>query len=576
MKKFLVDYQEQLLRENDLNVEKAIEIVRAAEASREQIQNMKYDTATINFVKENQNKTKTQYNCKKCGQKHKPRECPAFWKICAECKKKNHFATKCFQNTKNIHEMNVPENELVYIDSVNKNETKCAMKNITDSNFKNVEMIREQENIFSCRFERWFLWHVPLDEVSSEICTVNTPFGRYKFNKKAFGIFSAPEACQKRNQKFFGDIEGVEIYFDDIIVAGWDEDSHDAIMSRVLERAKLLNIKFNPDKLQYRVVMYLPLEVHPSKYQRELEVSYIYPILFASLHISFLGFGWKRVAINSGPKNPKDLLKKRRVRRHRVSDVKYVGQTISKSGIKPDKDHIKAIVEMPTPKSKTEVTRVLGLMIFLSKFIPNVSKVTALLRKIIHKNVEFNWGKEQELSFVNIKELLAKAPILKVFSVDDEIVIQCDSSKDGLGSCLIQKGQPVSFVSRSLINSEKNYAQIEKELLAIVFSFEKYHNFVYAHKVVVQSDHKPLMANVKKPMHKISSRMQRMILKLLKYDFEINYVPGNQMFLADTLSRAFPVSETVRDDPEILNIVHIISKHLPMSEKRRVQFKKRN
>ncbi|GFU55586.1 retrovirus-related Pol polyprotein from transposon 17.6 [Trichonephila clavipes] len=190
-------------------------------------------------------------------------------------------------------------------------------------------------------------------------------------------------------------------------------------------------------------------------------------------------------------------------------------------------------------------------------------KITAPLREIIHENVEFNWGKEQELSFVNIKELIAKAPILKVFSVNDEI-IQCDSSKDGLGSCLIQKGEPVSFVS----HSEKNYAQIERELLAIVFSFEKYHNFVYGRKVVVQSDHKPLMAIVKKPMHKISSRMQRMILKLLKYDFEINYVPGNQMFLADTLSRAFPVSETVRDDTEMLNIVHAISKHLPMSEKR--------
>ncbi|GFS82662.1 transposon Tf2-6 polyprotein [Nephila pilipes] len=86
---------------------------------------------------------------------------------------------------------------------------------------------------------------------------------------------------------------------------------------------------------------------------------------------------------------------------------------------------------------------------FLSEFIPNVTKVTAPLREIIHRNVEFNWRKEQELSCVNIKEFLAKAPILKIFGASDEIVIQCDSSKDELGSCLIQKGQPVSFVSRS-------------------------------------------------------------------------------------------------------------------------------
>ncbi|GFX16776.1 hypothetical protein TNCV_4187501 [Trichonephila clavipes] len=228
----------------------------------------------------------------------------------------------------------------------------------------------ESKKIFSVVDLKDGFWHVRLDEVNSEICTFNTPCGRYKFNKMPFGIVSAPEVFQKRNQKFFGDIEAVEIYFDDIIVAGCDEDSHDAIMSRVLERAKLLNIKFNPDKLQYR-----------------------------------------------------------------VSEVKYAGQIISKLGIKPDPDHIKAIVEMPTPK--TEVWRLLGMVNFLSKFIPNVSKVTAPLREIINENVEFNWEKEQELSFVNIKEMLAKAPILKVFSVNDEIVIQCDSSKDGLGSCLI-------------------------------------------------------------------------------------------------------------------------------------------
>ncbi|GFW23142.1 transposon Tf2-9 polyprotein [Trichonephila clavipes] len=273
-------------------------------------------------------------------------------------------------------------------------------------------------------------------------------------------------------------------------------------MSRVLERAKLLNINFNPDKLQYR-----------------------------------------------------------------VSEVKYVGQIISKSGIKPDPDHIKAIVEMPTPKSKTEVKKLLGMMDFLSKFIPYISKVTAPLREIIHENVEFNWGKEQELSFVNIKELLTKAPILKVFSVNDEIVIQCDSSKDRLGSCLIQKGQPVSFVSRSLTvrkimhKLRKNYWQLFSHLRNTIILYMD---------VKLQSDHKPLMAIVKKPMHKISSRMQRTILKLLKYGFEINYIPRNQMFLADTLSRAFPVSETVRDDPEMLNIVHTISKYLPISEKRDV------
>ncbi|GFW60405.1 hypothetical protein TNCV_942721 [Trichonephila clavipes] len=77
----------------------------------------------------------------------------------------------------------------------------------------------EGKKIFSVVDLKDYFWHVPLDEVSSEICTFNTPFGRYKFNKMPFGIVSAPEVFQKRNQKLFGDIEGVEIYFDDTIAA---------------------------------------------------------------------------------------------------------------------------------------------------------------------------------------------------------------------------------------------------------------------------------------------------------------------------------------------------------------------
>ncbi|GFS38879.1 retrovirus-related Pol polyprotein from transposon 297 [Nephila pilipes] len=109
---------------------------------------MKYETATVNFVKKkenpNQPKKSSQNECKKCGRKHKPHKCPAFGKICIKCNKKNHFAAKYFQNTKNIHEMKVPENELdVFIDSVTVNETKCEMINCTDSINKNIELVSE-------------------------------------------------------------------------------------------------------------------------------------------------------------------------------------------------------------------------------------------------------------------------------------------------------------------------------------------------------------------------------------------------------------------------------------------------
>ncbi|GBN26985.1 Retrovirus-related Pol polyprotein from transposon 17.6, partial [Araneus ventricosus] len=251
-------------------------------------------------------------------------------------------------------------------------------------------------------------WQVPLDNESSDLCTFNTPHGRYKFNVLPFGIASAPEVFQKRNEKLFGDIDGVEVYFDDIIVTGTDKVTHDAALTEVLKRAEASNIKFNANKLQFR-----------------------------------------------------------------MTEVKYMGQIISDKGIKADSGHIKGIVDMPTPSSKGEVIRLLGMVNFLSKFIPNLSQITAPLRELIKQNIEFRWENEHTVAFNRIKELLSCAPVLKVFNGSEKITIQCDSSKDGLGTCLIQNGQPVSFLSRSLTECEKNYAQIEKELLAIVFSFQK-------------------------------------------------------------------------------------------------------
>ncbi|GBL99711.1 Uncharacterized protein K02A2.6 [Araneus ventricosus] len=104
-------------------------------------------------------------------------------------------------------------------------------------------------------------WQVPLDKDSAELCTFNSPFGRYKFNRLPFGICSAPEVFQKKNQKLFGDIKGIEIYFDDLIIAGKNKEEHDKILVEVLERAKENNIKFNPNKFQFRIeeVIYMGL-----------------------------------------------------------------------------------------------------------------------------------------------------------------------------------------------------------------------------------------------------------------------------------------------------------------------------
>ncbi|GFV24330.1 transposon Tf2-6 polyprotein [Trichonephila clavipes] len=259
--------------------------------------------------------------------------------------------------------MNVPENELVYIDSVNENETKCAMKNSTDSNFKNVEMPKGSL-IINCSTDK--LKNVPL------------PF--YVVNVKSKPILGL-RGCKEL---------------------------------KLIERIDAIECCISKNEL--------------IKHYKDV----------------FTGVG-------GFPNEPYHITLK---------------------------DNAVPVIHPP-------------------RRVP-----LALQPKL--------------------KNIISRLEGKKIFSVVD--------LKDGFWHV------PLDEVSSEICTSNTPFGRYKfnKMPFGIVSAPE-------GRKVVVQSDHKPLMAIVKKPMHEISSRM---ILKL-KYDFEINYVPGNQMFLADTLSRAFPVYETV-------------------------------
>ena len=95
-------------------------------------------------------------------------------------------------------------------------------------------------------------WQVPLSEESSYVCTFNTPLGRYRFLRMPFGICSASEGLQKRVYKVFGDMQGVEVIADDMIIAGATEEEHDQLLRNVMQRAREQNVKFNPKKFQFK------------------------------------------------------------------------------------------------------------------------------------------------------------------------------------------------------------------------------------------------------------------------------------------------------------------------------------
>lgn len=130
----------------------------------------------------------------------------------------------------------------------------------------------------------------------------------------------------------------------------------------------------------------------------------------------------------------------------------------------------------------------------------------------------------------------------------------------------MQNNQPVAFGSRSLTASEQKWAQIEKELLAIVFACEKFHYFIYGRNVLIQSDHKPLETLVKKELDEVTVRLQRMFLMLLKYlGIEVRYTPGKQLLIADCLSRAF-LNDTGIENEELKYVIHLVKKRVCVSK----------
>ena len=108
------------------------------------------------------------------------------------------------------------------------------------------------------------------------------------------------------------------------------------------------------------------------------------------------------------------------------------------------------------------------------------------------------------------------APVLKFYNVTEEAAIQCDASEKGLGATLLQKGQPVAFASQSLSKSEQNYAQIEKECLAIVFTCEHFNKYIHGRDyTTIHTDHRPLIPIFTKPIYNAPKRLQRRLLRLL-------------------------------------------------------------
>ena len=220
--------------------------------------------------------------------------------------------------------------------------------------------------------------------------------------------------------------------------------------------------------------------------------------------------------------------------------IKFYGVVCNEEGVKPDPSKISSLKQMKKPKDRRELQTFLGIATYMCPFIPNLSSLASPLREILKKNNVFEWNASHQQAFDETKQTISEEITLTYFDSTKEVTLQVDASVKGISAALLQDGRPGAFASKSLTDVETRYANIEREMLAVVYGCERFHTYLYGRPVPIHTDHNPLESIDLKHLTSAPPRLQRMLLRLQPYDITIRYVPGKQMLLADALFRLSP------------------------------------
>ena len=305
---------------------------------------------------------------------------------------------------------------------------------------------------------------IHLTHEASLLTTFNSHRGRLRFLRMSFGAKMSQDMFQLRMDAILEQCPGVIGIHDDMVIFGVDQQDHDTNLINLLNVCQKEGFVLNSKKLE--------------------------------------------------------------LRRERVT---FFRAEYSTQGMHPDCKKVQGITEMTAPTDKQQLQSFLGMVNYMGTFIPNLSHHTEPLRAMLKKDNVFHWDDQQTRSFQQVKTLITKANItpLRYYDRNLPVTVQVDASLRGLGACLIQqhkgKDQPIAFASKSLTDTETWYANIERELLAIVFAYQRFSTYLLGRSFVAESDHKPLEMIAMKNLANAPPRLQRMLLELQRYDVTIKY-----------------------------------------------------
>ena len=334
---------------------------------------------------------------------------------------------------------------------------------------------------------------VEMDEESQKLLVINTHKGLFMNTRLLQGLSPASAIFQKKVDQSIQGIDSTVAWVDNIIITGKTDDEHLRNIKSVLERLENRGFKVKPSKCKFM--------------------------------------------------QPR---------------IKVLGFEVSSDGIKTCDDKISAMISAPVPDNRTKLRSFLGLVNYYGRFLKNLSTTLHPLNELLSTKKGYKWDKECEKSFKQLKVMLASTEVLTYYDPEKPVRIEADASPYGIGAVIshvMEDGshRPIAYASRTLNISERNYAQIDKEALALVFAVEKFHYFVFGRNFTLVTDHKPLkylLGPYTGIPHMAASRMQRWAIKMMKYNYIIEYRNTKEHANADFLSR-LPCSTIAEssDDP---------------------------
>ena len=347
-----------------------------------------------------------------------------------------------------------------------------------------------------------------LAEDSKQYLTINTHKGLYQYQRLSFGVATAPLIFQRVMDQVLQGLEDVGCSQDDILIKSDEEEkNHLRVLESVLKRLSKYNIKAKLSKTELFRLM-----------------------------------------------------------------LRYLGHMVDEQGLHPEEEKVKAIADMPAPRDVKELQSLIGMINYYGKFLPFQANTMKPMYQLLKKETKWCWTDECQKSLDTVKKQLSSSPVLVHYDPRLPITVASDASPYGVGAILSHvmpngEERPVAYASRTLNAAEKNYAQIEKEALALVYGVKKFHKYIYGRKFTLITDHKPL-TTIFGPKSGVptlaAQRLQRWALILMGHRYDIKYRKSGDHANADALSR-LPLVNNDQDAMESPTYFFSYADKLPIS-----------